>query len=105
MAGFAVEPESLRAHARNLDVLRERFSAVQAASAHIARDDAAYGRLCGWIAAVLEARHVRQDDLIAYVEENLTVVAEELRRTADAYDAVDAGAADVTRSAARGLDR
>jgi hypothetical protein len=95
--GFVVETEELRAHARNITALRDQFGAVKAASAHIARNDAAYGLLCGWIAGVLEDRHVRQDELIAYVEENLSLAAEGLRLTADRYDAAEAGAVDLIR--------
>ncbi|MGW5578430.1 type VII secretion target [Micromonospora chokoriensis] len=87
--GFAVDAEEIRAHARNIDALAARFAAVKAASAHIAQDDSAYGLLCGWIAGILESKHVRQDELFAGVEENLTLAATGLRRTADDYDAVD----------------
>ncbi|WP_410813795.1 type VII secretion target [Micromonospora sp. 067-2] len=87
--GFAVEAEEIRTHARNVDALAERFAAVKAASAHIAQDDAAYGLLCGWISAVLEGKHTRQDELFAEVEENLRLAATGLRQTADSYDAVD----------------
>lgn len=93
--GFQVEVDQIRAHARHIDALRARFDAVRAASAHIAQDDAAYGLLCGWIAAVLEGRHTRQDELVAYVEENLSLVAAQLRRTADAYETADADNAGV----------
>lgn len=83
MAGerFAVSSEQIRAHARNVETVRDRFAAVQTASAAISQDDAAYGLLCGWIAAVLAGRHARQDELFAYVEENLTLAAAGLRRT------------------------
>jgi hypothetical protein len=87
--GHAVDTEQLRAHARNVEALAARFEAVRSASAHIARDESAYGLLCGWIAGVLEGRHARQVELIAYVEENLSMVAERLRGTADRYDAVE----------------
>jgi len=88
--GFQVEVDQIRAHAGHIDALRARFDAVRAASAHIAQDESAYGLLCGWIAAVLEGRHTRQDELIAYVEENLLLVADRLRQTADAYERADA---------------
>lgn len=52
---------------------------MKAASAHIVQNDAAYGLLCGWIAGILEGRHTRQDELIAVVEQNLALVATELR--------------------------
>jgi Excreted virulence factor EspC, type VII ESX diderm len=97
--GFHVDIEQLRAHARNVDAIRARFGAVKSASAHIAQDDQAYGVLCGWIASVLEGRHAKQDELIAYVEESLELVAAELGFTADDYEAVDGGASDLIRKA------
>lgn len=92
--GFEVETGQIRAHARNVDALSDRFGAVKAASGHIAQNDEAYGLLCGWIAGVLEARHARQDELIAYVAENLTLAADSLRKAADEYDLGDQAAAD-----------
>ncbi|RKT74720.1 excreted virulence factor EspC (type VII ESX diderm) [Saccharothrix variisporea] len=87
--GYVVDLEQIRAHARNVEAIRARFDAVKTASAHIAQDDQAYGLLCGWIAAVLEGRHTRQDELIAQVEENLALVVEELGATADEYTEVE----------------
>ncbi|OLF16202.1 type VII secretion target [Actinophytocola xanthii] len=92
--GYTVEIDQLRRHASNLDALRERFAAVKAASAHISQDDQAYGLLCGWISGVLEGRHRKQDELIAYVEENLGLAATSLRDSADAYEELDAGVVD-----------
>ncbi|MDQ3787413.1 MAG: type VII secretion target [Actinomycetota bacterium] len=85
--GFTTNPAELRTHAANVDAVRERFGNVKAASAHITQDDQAYGLLCGWISGVLEARHQKQDELIAKVEENLALVAQSLRDTADDYEA------------------
>ena len=87
--GYVVDVEQIRAHARNVEAIWARFDAVKTASAHIAQDDQAYGLLCGWIAAVLEGRHTRQDELLAQVEENLALVAEELSSTADEYTEVE----------------
>lgn len=97
--GFAADAEQIRAHARNVEAVRARFAAVKAASAHIAQDDAAYGLLCGWISGVLEGRHTRQDELIAYVEENLSLVVQGLHRNADSYDSADADADATVRKA------
>jgi hypothetical protein len=91
---FRVEIEQLRVHAQNVQAVRDRFSAVQAASGNITQNDQAYGLLCGWISAVLEGRHQKQDELIAYVAENLDIAARELELSADAYDTVDNGEAD-----------
>ncbi|MFR9779617.1 type VII secretion target [Micromonospora sp. MS34] len=103
--GFAVDAEQIRAHARNVDTLRGRFDAVRTASAHIARDDSAYGLLCSWMPAILQGRHKRQDELIAYVEENLSLVVQGLRRTADNYDSADNDSDATIRKAGGGLTR
>ena len=87
--GYTVDIEQLRTHARNLESLKERFAAVKAASTHIAQDDQAYGLLCGWIAAVLEGRHQKQDELVTGVEENLSIAARTLRDNADDYEEMD----------------
>ncbi|MEU7527022.1 hypothetical protein AB0A74_14920 [Saccharothrix sp. NPDC042600] len=87
--GYIVDVEQIRAHARNVEAIRARFDAVKTASAHIAQDDQAYGLLCGWISAVMEGRHTRQDELIAQVEENLALVVEELGAGADEYTDVE----------------
>jgi len=92
---YTVDPEELRRHAGNVESLKDRFGAVKGASTHITQDDRAYGLLCGWISAILEGRHTKQDELVAYVEENLGIVARELRDTAADYEARDAQTADV----------
>jgi hypothetical protein len=102
--GFSVDAAQLRRHVAHLEAVRARFGAVRSASAAIARDDSAYGLLCGWLPAVLEGRHQRQDALIAYVEENLTLAAEALTEVAGAYDQTDAGAAEAVRTAGRRQD-
>ncbi|MFI5890790.1 hypothetical protein ACIA5D_11805 [Actinoplanes sp. NPDC051513] len=97
--GFAVDSRQMRAHAARIEAVQQRFGAVRAASAAIAQDDAAYGVLCGWISAILQRRHVRQDELIAYVEENLRAAAEAVVRTGDDYDRSDDEAASRLRRA------
>ncbi len=92
--GYEVAAEQLRAHARHIQEVQDRFGAVKAASAHITQNDAAYGKLCAWMSRVLEGRHTRQDELFAYVEENLSMVAQRLRHTADLYDTADRWATD-----------
>jgi hypothetical protein len=89
MSDYEVDTEQLRTHAANVDAIKERFAAVKAASAHIAQDDQAYGLLCGWIAGVLEGRHTTQDELHSFAENNLALVAQELRQSADDYDAME----------------
>ena len=100
-AEFSVDPAQLRRHIANLEAVRARFGAVRSASAAIAQDGSAYGLLCAWLPAVLEGRHQRQDGLIAYVEENLALAADSLAEVAEAYDDVDAGAAEAVRKAGR----
>jgi hypothetical protein len=90
--GFAVDAEELRQHAANLESLAERFAAIEAASAHIAQDAEAYGKACMWMPAVMEGRHQRQDELVAYVAENLALAAGELRGAAADYDDTDQAA-------------
>lgn len=91
---FHVDIQQLRTHAQNVAGVRQRFDAVQSASSQIAQNDQAYGFLCGWISGVLEGRHRKQDELLAYVAENLDLVTQELELTADAYDTMDNDAAD-----------
>ncbi|MFC5289386.1 type VII secretion target [Actinokineospora guangxiensis] len=87
--GFTVNAEQIRAHAGNVAAVQERFSAVKSASSHIQGDGQAYGVLCGWIAAILEDKHTRQDELIAGAERNLRVVEAELRSSAEEYEVSD----------------
>lgn len=102
--GFSVEAEQIRAHARNVEAIRGRFGAIKAASGHISGDESAYGLLCGWISGVLEARHAQQDELVAYVEENLSLVVSGLERTAAQYEAVEADAAQAMATISRRLE-
>jgi hypothetical protein len=97
--GFAVDAQQVRAHAARIDAVQQQFAAVKTASAAITQDDAAYGLLCGWISAILERRHVRQNELIAYVEENLRLASDALVRTGQDYDQVDDAAAERLRRA------
>jgi hypothetical protein len=99
--GFSADGQQLRAHAARIDAIQQRFAAVKAASAAIAQDDAAYGRLCAWMSAILERRHGRQDQLLAYVEENLQLAADALVATGRDYDRVDDQVADRLRQAGR----
>jgi len=78
-----LDPQQLRVHAAHLDALRARFGPIRSASQQIAQDQAAFGPFCGRILTGLRERHARQDELIAYVEENLFLIASGLRRVAD----------------------
>jgi len=99
--GFAVDAQQIRAHAANVDAVAAQFGAVKGASAAISQDDAAYGMLCGWISGILEGRHRKQDELIAYVEENLRLVSDALVSTGQDYDRIDELAAERIHQAAR----
>jgi hypothetical protein len=103
--GWKVDTEQIRAHAENVALLRDRFGAVKSASTHISQNDAAYGTLCGWISGILEGRHGRQDQLIADVEENLAIVCQELRKTAENYDSIDGEAKKNLRKFLERLER
>ncbi|MDP9792375.1 hypothetical protein J2S43_000887 [Catenuloplanes nepalensis] len=91
--GWAVDADQIRDHAGAIDDLAGRIDTVQGASTHIAQDDEAYGLLCGWISAILEGRHQRQDELTGRLQSNLRKAAELLRQSADGYDTADADSA------------
>ncbi|WP_249997450.1 type VII secretion target [Actinoplanes sp. M2I2] len=97
--GFQVDAGQIRAHAAKVDAIQQRFAAVKAASTAIVQDDAAYGMLCGWMAGILEARHAKQDELYAYVEENLRLASDALLRTSQDYEVADDAAAERLRKA------
>ncbi|GAA3353577.1 MULTISPECIES: type VII secretion target [Saccharopolyspora] len=101
--GFGVEADQLRAHAQKVEALQARFGAVKSASANIAQDDQAYGVLCSWIPGVLEGRHTKQDELLAFVEENLAQAAQALRATAEDYDRREVEAGEGFEAAGGGL--
>ncbi|AGZ46446.1 type VII secretion target [Actinoplanes friuliensis] len=103
--GFQVDAAQIRRHIAGLEAVRSRFGAVKSASAAISQDDGAYGLLCSWLPAVLEGRHRRQDELLAYVEENLTLAADSLTAVAGDYEDTDNAAADAVRKAGMRLDR
>ncbi|GAB2592612.1 hypothetical protein Aab01nite_37370 [Paractinoplanes abujensis] len=97
--GFSVDARQIRAHASKVESIEQRFAAVKAASSAIVADDAAYGLLCGWMAGILEARHAKQDELYAYVGENLRLASDALVRTSQDYEVADDAAADRLRKA------
>jgi hypothetical protein len=102
---FQVDTAQIRRHVGNLEAVRARFSAVRSASSHIAQDDGAYGLLCSWLPAVMEGRHRRQDDLVAFVEENLSLAADALTAAAAEYDETDNRVAGAVRTAGDRLSR
>ncbi|WP_086663512.1 hypothetical protein [Lentzea kentuckyensis] len=61
-------------HAGQIEAVRLRFAAVHRASAAVVGDETVYGRLCRWIIDTVLEKHARQDELVAYVEENLRLI-------------------------------
>ena len=96
---FRVESSQLFKHAANVRAVRDQLTAVKAASSAISQDDSAYGVLCGWISAILERRHAGQDELYAYAEENLQLLADALDAAGRDYDDADRNAQDNIRAA------
>lgn len=86
---FQVDAAQLFQHSAKVRAIGDRINAIRSASSSISQDDEAYGRLCGWMAAILEQRHAGQDQLYTYVQENLRLLAEALDATGRDYDAVD----------------
>ncbi|GAA2542531.1 hypothetical protein GCM10010435_07850 [Winogradskya consettensis] len=89
---FDVDVAQLHQRAAKVRAVRDQLAAVKRASSAIAQDDAAYGLLCQWIAAILERRHQGQDELYGFVEDNLKRAAEAIATTADEYDTTDSTA-------------
>ncbi|MFG1608560.1 hypothetical protein [Actinoplanes sp. NPDC049265] len=96
---FQVDSSQLARHAANVRAVRDQLSAIKSASSAITQDDSAYGLLCGWISAILERRHAGQDELYAYVEENLDLLADAVEATGRDYDTVDGDAQKSIRAA------
>ncbi|MFI1995445.1 type VII secretion target [Actinoplanes sp. NPDC020271] len=97
--GVLADPFQIRRHATDVRALQDRLAAVRAASSAIEHDSAAFGLLCSWLPAVLAARHRRQDELTAYLAENLGLLAEDLHATATDYESTDSRSATTIRDA------
>jgi hypothetical protein len=104
-AGFGVEPDELRLHARNLDAFQARFDRVAAASRHISGDGQAYGLLCAWIGLVLEGRHQRQDGLVTFAARNVSQVSRAIADQAATYEQAEANIGAMVADLHRDLDR
>jgi hypothetical protein len=91
--GYEVDPDQLGQLASRFAAFAGEFDALVTASQAISQDDEAYGILCSWIPAILEGRHEEFDELIAYGQENMTLLAEAIGETADDYEATDEDAA------------
>jgi hypothetical protein len=86
---FEVVTDDLRTHAANIDAVRQRFDAVLSAIDTVAQDNEAYGIICQFLPPILSNRQDEQKELTTMAQENLQLLAEAVRGTADDYDAVD----------------
>jgi hypothetical protein len=89
-----VEPEALITHAAHIDSLRERFGAILSAMDSVEQENEAYGIICQFLPPVLAARQEDQKEFTTMAQENLELLAQALRDTADAYMAADEETAD-----------
>jgi hypothetical protein len=84
-----VVTEDLVTHASHIDALRERFGAVLSAMDSVEQDDEAYGIICQFLPPILAGRQDEQKELVEMAQENLELLAQALRDTAEAYSAAD----------------
>jgi hypothetical protein len=101
--GYTADVNQIRAHANAVEAVRDGFGRIKAASAFIAGDDQAYGILCAWMPRVLQGRHTHQDELFDFVEENLSLIADGLRQTAEAYAGAETAVTDHVQGILRDL--
>lgn len=94
---FHVVTDDLSTHAANIDALRERFGAVLSAIDSVAQDNEAYGIICQFLPPVLAGRQADQKELTGMAEENLELLAQALRDTADSYTDADEESAEEYR--------
>jgi len=99
-----VDPDDLVTHAANIDALRERFGAVLSAMDSVVQDDEAYGIICQFLPPILAGRQDEQKELTTMAQENLELLAQALRDTADSYTAADEAAAEEQRQIENELD-
>lgn len=86
---FDVATEELVTHASHIDTLRERFGSILSAMDSVEQDNEAYGIICQFLPPVLAGRQADQKELVEMAQENLEMLAQALRDSADAYDAAD----------------
>jgi len=84
-----VVTDDLVTHAANIDALRERFGAILGAIDSVAQDNEAYGIICQFLPPILADRQSEQKELTSMAQENLELLAQALRSTAEAYEAAD----------------
>jgi len=95
---FDVVPDDLRAHAANIDAVRARFADVLSAIDTISQDNEAYGIICQFLPPILAGRQDEQKELTTMAEENLDLLAQAVRATADDYESVDEATAEDYRT-------
>lgn len=78
-----VDPELFRVHAGNLDALRSMLAEVRLASRQPGQGPVEFGALFGWMLSCVGDGYTRQQELIAYVEETLSVLVRAFRRVAN----------------------
>jgi streptomycin 6-kinase len=93
-ADVDVVSEDLVTHASHIDSIRERFANVLSAIDSVSQDNEAYGIVCQFLPPILAGRQEEQKELTTMAQENLELLAQALRDTAEAYDAADAAAAE-----------
>jgi len=91
---FDVTPEDLVAHAANIDALAERIGPIMDAMSSVTESTEAYGIICQFLPPVLAGRQAEQKELVAMAQENLEMLAQAVRSTAEAYEAADEAAAE-----------
>jgi uncharacterized protein YukE len=86
---FDVTPEDLVAHAANIEGLAERIGPIVDAMSSVTESTDAYGIICQFLPPVLSSRQEEQKELSEMARENLTMLAQAVRESAEAYEAAD----------------
>jgi hypothetical protein len=87
--GYQVNPDQLHQLSARFAAFVSEFDDILSASQAIAQDDEAYGLLCSWMPPILEGRHEAFDELMRFGQENMTLLSEALRSTAESYENAD----------------
>ncbi|MCC8250409.1 type VII secretion target [Saccharothrix luteola] len=91
MAGFEVIGGDLRAHAGKVDAHAASLGTAADAAAQV-MPDGAYGVICQFLPPLFNDVEALAHEALKAAREGLGAVAENLRHTADDYDAEDAAA-------------
>ena len=93
-----VTPGELIAHAGRIDEVGDGMTTAQQAGSAVRVDSAAYGQLCQFVPALLNALHNQMIDGIAAAAASAHDTADALRSVAADYDSSDSRAADRIRN-------